>query len=512
MTIELTGGWSQIRVPLVQSSGNFTAALNRDYTITATATVTDPTPAEGRLFTSLVVNGTATIGGTAYSTAGAMVRRRYHSGAWANYVYPHIDGPWTWTATQTSSRATNGTGFSLTRQTDSIYTEMSWVTGSSTRWVWRFKDAEPGANAGGNIELMRRDDAGSLLGSALTLYRSTGQVGFENGTAALPAGTFASDLDTGWYRVAANTFGIAANGVAVTSFSSASGQGVLTTFAISDTAATSAEYVFQRSRVTGTNGQALSGDRLGTLRFRGNDDTGASSTGCTIFASAAENFTTTARGTSIDVNLVPIGSTSGSTRVRFHHDGGVNIGAVAGTSPGLGVTTTSTALVAGTTTRIGSESARFAGGTIATPTSTDVVTGGGAIAVGATTASSSTGTGSGTFGGGIGVAGQTTTAQIAVTTTTDSSTGTINALANPTGFIRLTGAAPDVRGLVNPGTVARRVVLYCVNATTLTHEAGTASASDRITSDTGANIAVAAGKTVELIYDPTSTRWRPIRF
>jgi len=137
----------------------------------------------------------------------------------------------------------------------------------------------------------------------------------------------------------------------------------------------------------------------------------------------------------------------------------------------------------------------------------------GILSLAVNTASTSTTTGSILAAGGLGVVGQTTTAQIAVTATTDSSTGTINALANPTGFIRLTGAAPDVRGIANPGASAcRRVVLYCVNATTLTHEGGTASAADRITSDTGANIAVAAGKTVELIYDTVSSRWRPVRF
>lgn len=139
--------------------------------------------------------------------------------------------------------------------------------------------------------------------------------------------------------------------------------------------------------------------------------------------------------------------------------------------------------------------------------------GGLGLSIPVATSSTSVTTGCGIFAGGIGVAGQTTTAQLATTTTTDSSTGTINALGNPTGFIRLTGAAPDVCGLSNPGTsAARRVVLYCVNATTLSHEAGTASAADRIASDTGANISVAAGKTIELIYDTTSTRWRPVRF
>jgi len=68
-------------------SGNTTATLGTYYISVATATYTDPTPAEGEGFTVLVRNGTATIGGTAYATAGTLVYRYYHSGAWANYVY-----------------------------------------------------------------------------------------------------------------------------------------------------------------------------------------------------------------------------------------------------------------------------------------------------------------------------------------------------------------------------------------------------------------------------------------
>lgn len=83
-------------------SGNWTARNHGSYTAIATATATDPSsPSPGHEFTTLVRNGTATIGGTAYSTAGSIVTRVYHSGAWANYVYPHLDGAWIWTAAQT---------------------------------------------------------------------------------------------------------------------------------------------------------------------------------------------------------------------------------------------------------------------------------------------------------------------------------------------------------------------------------------------------------------------------
>ena len=68
-------------------SASFTAAANGCYTATATLTITDPTPSQGLRFTTLVRNGTATIGGTGYATAGTVITRTFHSGAWANYVY-----------------------------------------------------------------------------------------------------------------------------------------------------------------------------------------------------------------------------------------------------------------------------------------------------------------------------------------------------------------------------------------------------------------------------------------
>ena len=68
-------------------SASFTAVDGGDYTVTGTATVTDPTPSAGARFAVFVRNGTATVGGTAYSTAGTTVIRTYHSGSWSNTVY-----------------------------------------------------------------------------------------------------------------------------------------------------------------------------------------------------------------------------------------------------------------------------------------------------------------------------------------------------------------------------------------------------------------------------------------
>lgn len=68
-------------------SGSLTAVLNTYYINVASATYTDPSPVEGKGFIVFVRNGTATVGGTGYSTAGTIVHRVYHSGSWSKYVY-----------------------------------------------------------------------------------------------------------------------------------------------------------------------------------------------------------------------------------------------------------------------------------------------------------------------------------------------------------------------------------------------------------------------------------------
>ena len=69
-------------------SESFAADNDGAYVVVASATVTDPSPVEGKGFTVFVRNGTATVGGTAYSTAGTVIRRVFHSGSWSpNYVY-----------------------------------------------------------------------------------------------------------------------------------------------------------------------------------------------------------------------------------------------------------------------------------------------------------------------------------------------------------------------------------------------------------------------------------------
>lgn len=85
---DLVGGSSSDTgfVPIVVS-GNITAANDTNYTNVANAIYTDPSPVEGKGYDVLLVNGTATIGGFAYSLVGTTIKRRYHSGSWLSEEY-----------------------------------------------------------------------------------------------------------------------------------------------------------------------------------------------------------------------------------------------------------------------------------------------------------------------------------------------------------------------------------------------------------------------------------------
>ncbi len=62
---------------------------------------------------------------------------------------------------------------------------------------------------------------------AFTTLSATGVFSAANGTVSLPAITFASDTDTGIYRIGANSLGIAANGVVQLTITTAGFNGVL---------------------------------------------------------------------------------------------------------------------------------------------------------------------------------------------------------------------------------------------------------------------------------------------
>jgi lysophospholipase L1-like esterase len=68
-------------------SANTTAANDERLNVVASATITDPSPVEGKGYVVAVVNGTATVNGTGYSTAGTIIERVFHSGSWRTEVY-----------------------------------------------------------------------------------------------------------------------------------------------------------------------------------------------------------------------------------------------------------------------------------------------------------------------------------------------------------------------------------------------------------------------------------------
>ena len=95
------------QTPIVVSS-NTTALNDRNYTVVANATFTDPTPVEGKGFKVFVRNGTAVIGGTSY-TVGSEIIRIFHSGSWANYRLDATSNAWRYINSSDSSAITGTT-------------------------------------------------------------------------------------------------------------------------------------------------------------------------------------------------------------------------------------------------------------------------------------------------------------------------------------------------------------------------------------------------------------------
>lgn len=95
-------------------------------------------------------------------------------------------------------------------------------SGGSNRWaVGVDNGAESGSNAGSNFVFYNYTDAGAFVTTVLNLNRSTGNAQFANcvrvaattaGTAAAPSFSFATDTDTGMYRVTNDVIGFATAG------------------------------------------------------------------------------------------------------------------------------------------------------------------------------------------------------------------------------------------------------------------------------------------------------------
>jgi len=95
-----------------EKSADFTARLHATYLVTATCTVTDPTPAQGHEYIVFVRNGTCTIGGVGY-IAGQTIKRSYHSGAWSSTVLAALGVAQTFSALNTFTAGVTVSGAAI---------------------------------------------------------------------------------------------------------------------------------------------------------------------------------------------------------------------------------------------------------------------------------------------------------------------------------------------------------------------------------------------------------------
>lgn len=151
--------------PAEVKSTDFTAANEGLYTVVASATITDPSPTEGKGYTVVVRNGTATIGGTGYSTAGSQIRRIFHSGAWATYVDVLTGDSRLSDARTPTSHASSH----LTGGADAIQPATASVPGLMTAAYAAKLDAISGTNTGDNA-------ANSLYSGLVSNATHTGDV------------------------------------------------------------------------------------------------------------------------------------------------------------------------------------------------------------------------------------------------------------------------------------------------------------------------------------------------
>lgn len=122
----ITINLNDVQVKPIVVNADLTAVLDRTYNVVASAIFTDPTPTEGKGFIVFVRNGTATVGGVGYSTAGTVIGRIYHSGAWANYTGTSVD-------VNTIGAAINGAASGTPNDTDLV---MSVDTSVAKKNTW----------------------------------------------------------------------------------------------------------------------------------------------------------------------------------------------------------------------------------------------------------------------------------------------------------------------------------------------------------------------------------------
>lgn len=122
-------------------TGNTTASNGGVYTVTASATFTDPSPSQGLGFTVIVRNWTATVWGVWYSIAWSEVIRIYHSWAWATYL--KTPSSWVNTGDQTSIVGITGTIAEFNSAcTDADFATIEWIETLSNKTLTAPKFAD----------------------------------------------------------------------------------------------------------------------------------------------------------------------------------------------------------------------------------------------------------------------------------------------------------------------------------------------------------------------------------
>jgi hypothetical protein len=188
-----------------------------------------------------------------------------------------------------------------------------------------------------------------------------------DGTVSLPAYTFNSDQDTGFYKHGTNSIGVTCNGTEIANWTSAGytiggdnqfaqkfevygASGVAMVVGRNSNDANAASYALFKSRGTGATDRTAvqSGDTLGIHSFQGADgSTNVVAATCT--ATAQEAFTGSARGTRLQWSIIRTGESSITNVFRLQEDGQVLAISRAGLGYGTGAGNVVTQLVSKTT-------------------------------------------------------------------------------------------------------------------------------------------------------------------
>jgi hypothetical protein len=88
-----------------------------------------------------------------------------------------------------------------------------------------------------------------------------------------------------------------------------------------------------------------------------------------------------------------------------------------------------------------------------------------------------------------------------------STTGNIASMASDTGFIRMTGAAPVIQGILAPALGTRILRVWVTTTLTVNHQDAAAANADKVITVTGAPVVFAAGTFADFVYDTSVSRW-----